>query len=78
MEQSKQVKAVTAFLSIDEVQRQILPMSKKNIRKFLYQYLPVKKIGNRLYVSRNALEALLNDPNQLQFPLQSTNDEMND
>lgn len=60
---------LTMYVSIDEIQKQVINMSKKQIRKFVYQYLPVKKIGNRLYVSRSDLEKLLQNPEQVSFPL---------
>lgn len=59
----------TIYVSVDEIQKQIINMSKKKIRKFLHQYLPVKKIGKRLYVNRNDLEQLLNNPNRENFPI---------
>lgn len=57
------------YISVDEIQKQIINMSKKKIRKFVHQYLPVKKIGKRLYVNRAELEQLLNNPNRENFPL---------
>lgn len=66
----KKTRTITTFVSVNEIQKYILPMSKKNIRKFLYRYLPVKKVGSRLYVNRAELEALLNDHDRTQFPLE--------
>lgn len=60
---------LTMYVSVDEVQKQIIHMNKKKLRKFLYQYLPVKKIGKRLYVNRNELEELLQNPDRCDFPL---------
>lgn len=60
---------LTMYVSVDEIQKKIIHMNKKKLRKFLYQYLAVKKIGNRLYVNRAELEELLHDPNRCDFPL---------
>ena len=59
----------TMYISIDEIQKQVINMSKKKIRKFVYQYLPVKKIGKRLYVNRKDLEELLASPERESYPL---------
>ena len=48
------------YLSVSDVQAEYLPISKKKIREFLKEHLYVKKIGNRIYVERAALEDLLN------------------
>jgi hypothetical protein len=48
------------YLSVSDIQAEYLPISKKKIREFLKEHLYVKKIGNRIYVERAALEALLN------------------
>lgn len=53
MEQRK-----SALVDINEIVAGYLPVSKKKARKFVERYLDVKKIGNRLYVSREQLEAL--------------------
>ena len=47
------------YLTISEIQREYLPLSNKKIREFVKEHLYVKKIGNRIYVERTALEALL-------------------
>ncbi len=59
----------TTYVSVDEIQTQIIGMSKKKIRQFVWKYLPVKKIGKRLYVNRADLEELLNNPDRESFPL---------
>ena len=65
MEQRKSV-----LVDINEIVAGYLPVSKKKARKFVERYLDVKKIGNRLYVSREQLEELLTDPNRTDFPLE--------
>ena len=52
------------YISIDEIKKSYLPMSKKKIREFVKKYLNVKVIGNRIYVERAALEAMLGDPDR--------------
>ena len=47
------------YLSIRDIQNEYLPLSNKKIREFVKEHLYVKKIGNRIYVERTALEALL-------------------
>ena len=44
-------------------------MSKKKIRCFVKKYLPVKLIGGRIFTEREALEALLKNPDRELFPL---------
>ena len=60
---------VRKYLSIDEIQNEYLPVSKKKIRSFAKQYLNAKMIGGRLYVERKSLEMLLSDPNRNSLPL---------
>jgi hypothetical protein len=64
-----EMKVTRKFLSIDDIQREYLPVSKKRIRMFVKKYLPVKVIGSRMFVERVALEELLNNPEQEQFSL---------
>ena len=64
-----EMKVTRKFLSIDDIQREYLPVSKKRIRMFVKKYLPVKVIGSRMFVDRVALEELLNNPEQEQFSL---------
>ena len=47
------------YLTISDIQREYLPISKKKIREFVKEHLYVKLIGGRIYVEREALEALL-------------------
>lgn len=47
------------YLTISEIQKEYLPLSNKKIREFVKEHLYVKKIGNRIYVERTALETLL-------------------
>lgn len=65
MEQKK-----SALVDIKEIVEHYLPVSRKKARKFVSLYLDGKKIGNRLYVSREQLENLLTDPNRTEFPLE--------
>lgn len=57
------------YLSVNDIQKEYLPVSKKRIRSFVQQYLPVKRIGGRLFIDRAALEQLLADPERERFPL---------
>lgn len=59
------------YLSIEEIQTQYLPVSKKRIRAFVKQYLNVKFIGGRIFVDRQQLEALLSCPDRDHFPLKA-------
>jgi len=58
-----------AMVDITEIVTSYLPVSKKKARKFVSLYLDTKKIGNRIYVEREKLEALLYDSNRDCFPL---------
>lgn len=57
------------LVGITEITQAYLPISKKRARKFALLYLDPKRIGGRLFVSREKLEALLNDPDRERFPL---------
>ena len=57
------------FLTVDEIQKQYLPVSKKRIRALVKQYLDVKVIGGRIFVERSQLETLLSSTKQTNFPL---------
>ncbi len=50
-----------AYLSIDEISKEYLPMSKKKIREFVTENLPYRKIGGRIYVSRESIEEWLKE-----------------
>ena len=56
---------VRKYVSIDDIQREYLPVSKKKIRSLVKQYLPVKTIGGRMFVQRETLEQLLSDKDSL-------------
>lgn len=60
---------LASYISVDDIQQQIIHMSKKQIRRFIHRYLPVKKIGKRIFVSREELENLLSNPDRCRFPL---------
>lgn len=57
------------LVGITEITKQYLPISKKRARRFVMLYLDVKYIGNRIFVERDKLEALLSDPDRDAFPL---------
>ena len=57
------------LVGITEITRLYLPLSKKRARRFVKTYLDPKIIGNRIFVERDKLEALLNDPDRERFPL---------
>ena len=57
------------YLTINEIQKEYLPVSKKRIRLFVKKYLNVKMIGNRIFIDREHLEALLDSPDRSEFPL---------
>ena len=51
---------IRKYLSIDDIQKEYLPISKKRLRIMVKKHLDTKTIGNRLFVEREQLEALLN------------------
>ena len=51
---------VRKSLSIADIQKEYLPISKKRLRIMVKKHLDTKTIGNRLFVEREQLEALLN------------------
>ena len=57
------------YLTIGEIQKEYLPVSKKRIRIFVKKYLNAKIIGNRIFIDRESLEALLSSPDHRNFPL---------
>lgn len=57
------------WVGITEITQKYLPVSKKKARKFVSLYLETKMIGNKLFVERKQLEALLNDPCRDRLPL---------
>ena len=50
---------IRKYLSIDDIQKEYLPISKKRLRIMVKKHLDTKTIGNRLFVEREQLEALL-------------------
>ena len=60
----------SALVDISEIVQSYLPVSKRKARKFVSLYLDTKRIGNRIYVERAKLEALLTNPNREDFPLE--------
>ena len=54
---------VRKYLSIDDIQKEYLPISKKRLRIMVKKHLDTKTIGNRLFVEREQLEALLGSNN---------------
>ena len=59
----------SALVGITEISKVYLPISKKRIRKFVSIYLDPIFIGNRMFVERDKLEALLTVPERDKFPL---------
>lgn len=57
------------FLTIDDIQREYLPISHKKLRAWVKENLPIKHIGRRIYVERTALEAFLSSDNGVGYPL---------
>ena len=49
------------YLSIDDIGKYYLPISKKKIRAMVKENLDVTMIGGRMYVDRIALENLLSN-----------------
>ena len=59
----------SVMVDISEITTSYLPISKRKARKFVYLYLEPKRIGNRIYVERSKLEALLDNPDRADFQL---------
>ena len=59
----------TTHININDVTKYYLPVSKRKARKFVSLYLEPKKIGNRIFVDREKLEALLHNSDKGSFPL---------
>ncbi len=57
------------YLTVDEIQKEYLPLSKKRIRTLVKLYLPIKTIGGRIFVDRQQLEDLLSDVDREYLPL---------
>ena len=50
---------IRKYISIDDIQKEYLPMSKKRLRMMVKKNLAVKKIGNKLFVERTEFEDFL-------------------
>ena len=59
------------YLTIEEIQKQYLPISKKRLRAFSKQHLSPKIIGGRIFVERQQLEELLTSPDKDYFPIKA-------
>ena len=59
----------SALVGITEITERYLPISKRKARKFVSLYLVPKRIGNRIFVERDKLEALLRNSDWELFPL---------
>ena len=57
------------FLTVDDIQREYLPVSHKKLRAWVKENLPIKYIGRRIYVERAALEAFLSSEDGNLYPL---------
>ena len=57
------------LVDISELTQTYLPVSRRKARKFVKRYLDPIWIGNRMYVDRALLEALLDGINGNHFPL---------
>ena len=57
------------YLTIADIQKQYLPISKKKIRELVKKYLNIKIIGGRIYVEHELLERLLKDAEHGEFRL---------
>ena len=61
--------SIHTMVDINEIVTRYLPISRKKARKFVSLYLDAKRIGNRIYVKRDDLEALLANSDRDCFPL---------
>ena len=59
----------SSLIRINDIVKFYLPISKRLARKFVSTYLDYKLIGNRIFVERDRLEALLSDPDRERLPL---------
>ena len=50
---------IRKYISIDDIQKEYLPMSKKRLRMMVKKNLAVKKIGNKIFVERTEFEDFL-------------------
>ena len=63
------VNMIRKYISVDDIQKEYLPVSKKKIRCLLKRYLDIKQIGNRIFVERESFEKLLSDTSTSSLPL---------
>ena len=66
---SNKVTVTRKYLSIVDIQKEYLPISKMKIREFVKKYLNIKVIGGRIYVERDLLESLLSNTEHERFSL---------
>lgn len=66
-------KKKSMLVDITELVQDYVPMSRKSARRFIQLYLKRIKIGNRIYVHRAELEALLKVPAMTDLPLDHQN-----
>lgn len=57
------------YLSITDIQKEYLPISRKKLRIFVKRYLDAKMIGNCIFVSREELEGVLHNPENANLPI---------
>ena len=57
------------YLSITDIQKEYLPISRKKLRLFVKRYLDAKMIGHCLSVSREELEEVLHNPENTNLPI---------
>ena len=60
----------SSLVGITEITERYLPISKRRARRFVLLYLQPIRIGNRIFVDRQKLEKLLNNPARSDFPLE--------
>lgn len=56
---NNQPATIRKYISIDDIQKEYLPLSKKRLRMMVKKNLAVKKIGNKLFVERTEFEDFL-------------------
>lgn len=59
------------YVTISDIQKEYLPISKKKIRVLVKKYLPTKMLGNRIFVERGKLEELLANADSQRLDLTS-------
>jgi hypothetical protein len=61
---NKKDSSKSMLVDINEIQEKYLPISKKGIRNIANKYLRTVRIGNKILVDREQLEAFLRDPDR--------------